>query len=67
MFIKNLEKAYVYRMLLSFKTSVICKKKNLISRRATAAAVEQVSSDTTRYFARNLPEANIQAYDGNQS
>ena len=60
-------KVYTYHMLLSFKTSVTCKK-NLTSLRTTVSTVKQLSSDITQYFAgycsmsRPNPQACIKCY-----
>ena len=53
MFIKKPKavRAYAYRMLLSFKTLIIYKKK-INSRRTTVSLVKQTSSDITRFFAK---------------
>ena len=56
-------KAYVYRMLLSFKTSVTYEIFFLNLHQTTAPVVKQFSSDTTRFFAGHCPisDANMQA------
>ena len=55
-------KVCVYRILLSFKTSVTYKK-ILASCRTTVSVVKQLSSDITQFFAGHFPMsgANIQA------
>ena len=49
-------KAYAYRMLLSFKTSLTYKK-NLTSRRTTVFVVKLLLSDITRVFSGHCPMA----------
>ena len=51
-------KAYVYQMLVSFKTSGTYKKK-LTSRWTSVFVMKQLSSDITGFFAGHCPMSSV--------
>ena len=56
-------KAYIYRMLLSFKTSVTYKK--ITSHQTTVPVVKQLSSDIIRFFAGHYSTSSANMWSAN--